>query len=82
MEHYFLSHLDVLEAEAIHIMREVAAEFRRPVMMFGAVLGIVLSFPIFWMIAQGSTLLLFLGMIIGMPLVHPALGCAGSCRVP
>ena len=43
---------------------------RRPVMMFGAVLGIVLSFPIFWMIAQGSTLLLFLGMIIGMPLVQ------------
>jgi sulfate adenylyltransferase subunit 2 len=34
MENYFLSHLDVLEAEAIHIMREVAAEFRRPVMMF------------------------------------------------
>jgi sulfate adenylyltransferase subunit 2 len=34
MEHYFLPHLDVLEAEAIHIMREVAAEFRRPVMMF------------------------------------------------
>ena len=34
MEHYFFSHLDVLEAEAIHIMREVAAEFRRPVMMF------------------------------------------------
>lgn len=34
MENYLLSHLDVLEAEAIHIMREVAAEFRRPVMMF------------------------------------------------
>jgi len=34
MENYFLSHLDVLEAEAIHIMREVAAEFSRPVMMF------------------------------------------------
>ncbi|MCI0621749.1 MAG: sulfate adenylyltransferase subunit CysD [Acidobacteria bacterium] len=34
MESYFLSHLDVLEAEAIHIMREVAAEFRRPVMLF------------------------------------------------
>jgi MFS family permease len=46
---------------------------RRPVMMFGAVLGIVLSFPIFWMIAQGSTLLLFLGMIIGMPLVQSAI---------
>ncbi len=34
MESYFLSHLDVLEAESIHIMREVAAEFQRPVMLF------------------------------------------------
>jgi sulfate adenylyltransferase subunit 2 len=34
MDSYFLSHLDVLEAEAIHIMREVAAEFERPVMLF------------------------------------------------
>ncbi len=29
-----LSHLEMLEAEAIHIMREVAAEFERPVMMY------------------------------------------------
>ena len=29
-----LSHLDALEAESIHIMREVAAEFERPVMLF------------------------------------------------
>ncbi|MBE7186509.1 MAG: sulfate adenylyltransferase subunit CysD, partial [Methylobacterium mesophilicum] len=29
-----LSHLRRLEAEAIHIMREVAAEFRNPVMMY------------------------------------------------
>ncbi len=29
-----LSHLDQLEAEAIHIMREVAAEFERPVLLF------------------------------------------------
>ena len=29
-----LSHLDVLEAEAIHIMREVAAERDRPVLLF------------------------------------------------
>jgi sulfate adenylyltransferase subunit 2 len=29
-----LSHLDLLEAEAIHIMREVAAEFERPVLLF------------------------------------------------
>ena len=29
-----LSHLDVLESEAIHIMREVAAERERPVLLF------------------------------------------------
>jgi sulfate adenylyltransferase subunit 2 len=29
-----LSHLDVLEAEAIHIFREVAAELERPVLLF------------------------------------------------
>ncbi len=34
MENYSLSHLDVLEAESIHIMREVAAEFQRPVLLF------------------------------------------------
>jgi sulfate adenylyltransferase subunit 2 len=32
--HYQLSHLRVLEAEAIHIFREVAAEFERPVLLF------------------------------------------------
>jgi sulfate adenylyltransferase subunit 2 len=31
---YQLTQLDVLEAEAIHIMREVAAEFERPVLLF------------------------------------------------
>jgi sulfate adenylyltransferase subunit 2 len=29
-----LSHLDALESESIHIIREVAAEFERPVMLF------------------------------------------------
>src|SRR6187455_3052134 len=29
-----LSHLQRLEAESIHIMREVAAEFRNPVMLY------------------------------------------------
>src|SRR3546814_2701737 len=29
-----LSHLDRLEAESIHILREVAAEFQNPVMMY------------------------------------------------
>jgi sulfate adenylyltransferase subunit 2 len=32
--HYELSHLESLEAEAIHIFREVAAEFERPVLLF------------------------------------------------
>jgi len=32
--HYELSHLRTLEAEALHIIREVAAEFERPVLLF------------------------------------------------
>jgi sulfate adenylyltransferase subunit 2 len=31
---YQISQLDVLESEAIHVMREVAAEFERPVLLF------------------------------------------------
>ena len=31
---YELSHLETLEAESIHIIREVAAEFERPVLLF------------------------------------------------
>jgi sulfate adenylyltransferase subunit 2 len=31
---YVLSHLDALEAESIHIFREVAAEFQRPVLLY------------------------------------------------
>src|SRR3954464_11842555 len=31
---YELTHLAALEAESIHIMREVAAEFERPVLLF------------------------------------------------
>src|SRR5881227_3691206 len=33
-EEIHLSHLDELEAEAVHIMREVAAELERPVLLF------------------------------------------------
>jgi len=33
-EIYTLSHLKQLEAEAIHIIREVAAEFENPVMLY------------------------------------------------
>jgi sulfate adenylyltransferase subunit 2 len=31
---YELSHLDALESESVHILREVAAEFERPVLLF------------------------------------------------
>src|SRR5205809_3032180 len=34
MNNYHLDHLQFLETEAIHIMREVAAEFERPCLMF------------------------------------------------
>lgn len=34
MHNYSLSHLQVLEAESIHMLREVAAEFQRPVLLF------------------------------------------------
>jgi sulfate adenylyltransferase subunit 2 len=34
VEHYQLTHLRELEAESIHIIREVAAEFERPVMLY------------------------------------------------
>ena len=34
VDHTPLTHLEVLESEAIHIMREVAAEFERPVLLF------------------------------------------------
>ncbi|MFJ8508990.1 sulfate adenylyltransferase small subunit, partial [Streptomyces avermitilis] len=30
---YALSHLDALESEAVHIFREVAGEFERPVIL-------------------------------------------------
>ncbi|MDX2694857.1 phosphoadenosine phosphosulfate reductase domain-containing protein, partial [Streptomyces ipomoeae] len=31
---YALSHLDALESEAVHVFREVAGEFERPVILF------------------------------------------------
>ena len=34
MNNYHLDHLQLLETEAIHVMREVAAEFERPALLF------------------------------------------------
>ena len=39
MTGYNLSHLKQLEAESIHIIREVAAEFENPVMLYSMALG-------------------------------------------
>jgi sulfate adenylyltransferase subunit 2 len=49
---YLLSQLDVLEAESIHILREVAAEFERPVLLFSggkdSVVMLALAERAFW----------------------------------
>ena len=49
---YQLSQLDVLEAESIHVMREVASEFERPVLLFSggkdSIVMLALAERAFW----------------------------------
>ena len=49
---YQMSQLDVLEAEAVHVMREVAAEFERPVLLFSggkdSIVMLALAERAFW----------------------------------
>ena len=49
---YLLSQLDILEAESIHMLREVAAEFERPVLLFSggkdSIVMLALAERAFW----------------------------------
>jgi sulfate adenylyltransferase subunit 2 len=49
---YQMSQLDVLEAEALHVMREVAAEFERPALLFSggkdSIVMLALAEKAFW----------------------------------
>jgi sulfate adenylyltransferase subunit 2 len=49
---YLLSQLDILEGESIHMMREVAAEFERPVLLFSggkdSIVMLALAERAFW----------------------------------
>jgi sulfate adenylyltransferase subunit 2 len=58
---YTLSHLDALEAEAVHIFREVAGEFERPVVLFSggkdSIVMLHLALKAFWPAAVPFSLL-------------------------
>ncbi len=47
---------------------------RKPVMLTGAVAGMVLIFPIFWLIGTGHVALLFLAFALANPVIHALMG--------
>ena len=60
---YALTHLDALESEAVHIFREVAGEFERPVILFSG--------------GKDSIVMLHLALKAFRPAAVPA--CASRC---
>lgn len=47
---------------------------RKPVMVTGAIAGMLLIFPILWLIASGSMLALLLGLALCNPVIHAMMG--------
>ncbi len=47
---------------------------RKPVMLAGAIAGMVLIFPIFHLISSGSKLALFAGLALANPVIHALMG--------
>jgi metabolite-proton symporter len=66
----------LLGAAALQVFTMPAASLlsdrvgRRPVLITGAVLGIVLAFPFFWLLDTGSVPLVFLALVLAVSVVH------------
>ena len=48
MEQYSINHLRELEAESIFVLREVAAQFEKPVMLFSGGKDSIVMFHLAW----------------------------------
>ena len=44
---------------------------RRPVLISGALISILIAFPFFWLLDTGSVPLIFLALVLAIPVVHP-----------
>ena len=60
MSRYYLTHLDELESESIYVIREVAAQFENPVLLFsGGKDSIVMAFLAYKAFSRQKFLFLF-----------------------
>lgn len=46
---------------------------RRPVFMFGAIFSGLYAFPFFWLVGTRETVLVWLGIVLGLPIGHAAM---------